>query len=654
MADSPLKVVRARKIVRGQMGSGATPELDLKISVYKDGLFNNKRKVVVTDSSGNKISGKDPIEYSTNGRYSEYKDIDFIRDYLDTQAKLQGGSSSVALNGKQVPVYQIIQDPWKERTPIIRDFGYDPYYFNNGVKAEILWFYRSRQVVGTQSDFDGGVEKRYKTTYVPDGGTEWCDASQSSLYDIERSEIIRGTYSEFGGAFIRDNVIKKFNITKTVKLTMPDNSVYGIGYIPESEQKLKVNSGYDDLAIVKYNDRKRYETIKDGDSSNLFEYSEIDWEDWQLLDRVRDLYSFQLERNKFITNRFDYKLELCKPDYDTCHLNGGIEFIDPITGQGKKEEEPPKKEEPNDTVAPTDNSKTNSSGTKIKMSVVLPSDFRVQANKDMPTIQVFAGEPPSGLNYREETTSGEEVLSDEYLENTVGLTIEEATMQDAASNGQQDSLIDSDYQSPPSSNSSNRTTVPEAKKIQLSVKEDYLYRQADSWARKLGKKPNVNYDNMRIGYKDGIHGLCPQGTMAMLAALTGVGDLGRIRGHADHFSFKVPGTGGGNSSFALTISGKQYYRDKIQIKQINGSWEGTYLDPKSKSKWQVGDIIAMGYVGTKPYGHIQIWTGFSWQSDFRQNDKIQQRNVNPDTVALWRMNDDGLALIQNNTGKDLA
>jgi hypothetical protein len=180
--------------------------------------------------------------------------------------------------------------------------------------------------------------------------------------------------------------------------------------------------------------------------------------------------------------------------------------------------------------------------------------------------------------------------------------------------------------------------------IQKVTDFDTLLRLAGKLAREFGKSSRVNYNNLNSGYKKGIHGLCPQGTQAVLAALTGIKSLGKIRGNADWFSFKKPGTGGGNASLSQT----GYFNEKVRILQINGSWKRTYLqDP---SKWQIGDVVAMGYLNSKPYGHIQVWTGVKWMSDFKQN-SIQQRNVDPNTVALWRLNEQGLKAVNNQSSR---
>jgi hypothetical protein len=166
---------------------------------------------------------------------------------------------------------------------------------------------------------------------------------------------------------------------------------------------------------------------------------------------------------------------------------------------------------------------------------------------------------------------------------------------------------------------------------------DELLKIAGAWAPKLGKNPRVNYGNLRSGYIKGVHGLCPQGTQSVVVALTGISGLGKLTGNADWFSFKNPSTGGGRSSFAVNIGGKVYYNDKVRVNSVY---------TKNPAMWQVGDIVVMGYLDDKPYGHIQVWTGWKWVSDFTQN-VIQANHVDNTTIAMWRLNENGKAAVQS-------
>jgi len=170
---------------------------------------------------------------------------------------------------------------------------------------------------------------------------------------------------------------------------------------------------------------------------------------------------------------------------------------------------------------------------------------------------------------------------------------------------------------------------------------DELLKIAGAWAPKLGKNPRVRYENLNSGYIKGVHGLCPQGTQAVVVALTGIPQLGRISGNADWFSVASRTTGNGRSSFAINVNGKTYYNDRVKV-------DKAWLN--DKSKWQVGDILVSGYTPEYKYGHIQVWTGWNWVSDFKQN-SIQQRKVDFNTLTLWRLNENGKQVLQSQKNK---
>ena len=185
---------------------------------------------------------------------------------------------------------------------------------------------------------------------------------------------------------------------------------------------------------------------------------------------------------------------------------------------------------------------------------------------------------------------------------------------------------------------------PEAVSIIKSAYKNLneLLKKAGDLAPGLGKNARINYENLKRGYDATIHGLCPQGTQSVVAALTGIKELGKIYGHADWFSFKSPGTGTtltGASSFAISVNGTTYYNDKVSV---DLDWAS------DSSNWQIGDILAQGYTAEskRPYGHIQVWTGWNWLSDFTQN-QTQKGNVDWDTVALWRLNENGKQAVEN-------
>ena len=347
-------------------------------------------------------------------------------------------------------------------------------------------------------------------------------------------------------------------------------------------------------------------------------------------------------------------------NFVTKSLNGGIKafFVDKIEivqtpwdpntvppQEVKKVEETPAAT----TTAPADQvTKVDDTTTPSDVSGVVPevkklplrisiagTDLKINAKTDLPSFYVFLGaEKVNGDELSEydeldpEYTEGAfEGMSESEFEAISGKIEVEA----------KDSYKLEDY----------TVTIPKGVDIQKFSDESKLYELAGEAARKLGKNGRVTTENMKKSYNGAIHGLCPQGTLAMVVALTGVWGLGKLNGNADWFAWKDSGTGGGPQNLAKKIDGVSYYNDKVQVTKKDGSWNGTYI--KDSSQWQIGDVIAMGYTA-RAYGHIQVWTGFSWQSDFKQGKNIQQNNVNGENVALWRLNSNGIAKVKTKSG----
>jgi hypothetical protein len=187
-----------------------------------------------------------------------------------------------------------------------------------------------------------------------------------------------------------------------------------------------------------------------------------------------------------------------------------------------------------------------------------------------------------------------------------------------------------------------------------------LLTVAGQWARTLKKNARVKYSNLISGYKKGVHGLCAAGVKSVVCAMLGLKELGIPSNpnegvNANDFSFKSGATG----NFAKSIGGKKYYNGKIKIeipfKEITNKKGQRVKVPNylacyvgDSTQWRVGDILALDYseASGRPYGHIQIYTGFSWQSDYKQNGVNGLSIANPETFALWRLNDNGAAQLK--------
>ena len=294
-----------------------------------------------------------------------------------------------------------------------------------------------------------------------------------------------------------------------------------------------------------------------------------------------------------------YKLELCVPNNESCSI---IEYKSPL--------KPIEAEKPVTLFA------TNET-PKEKVTFVAPKDV-IKVNIDV-DFKVYIGTPKE----ISDNTSSSDVddywgTSDEYTEaNFEGMDEQELELQEDVANYEEDSTT-------------NLGQVGAPANIHTVSSLDELLKLAGECARELGKNSRVRYENLRIGWVKGVHGLCPQGTLSVLYALTGIKKIGQLNGNANSFSFN------GNGSFSNT----GYFSNKVKV-------DVSYFN--NKSSWQVGDVIAVDYTGGKPYGHIQVWTGVKWISDFTQNN-LQRKNVDWNSVALWRLNDKGLSAVKKQAG----
>lgn len=436
-------------------------------------------------------------------------------------------------------------------------------------------------------------------------------------YINSNSELISIGGEKYGSKSNQSYAIDGFiddtrdSITQSISIK-PEGLVKTVEVVPPGEDEVWVISSKSDDHISNFfpvykKDLNESIGIKYfSDNSYNGDFSK--GQDWMILSSLLSAW------NKSIPN---YNVQLCQPSFIE---NIEIEYKDPLKPADELVTEP----EPE----VVDNS-------KIKLNISFSDNFQVKVREDSPEFTITVGDiiDPDEFIF----SDNDEELDDEFRE--VGfLGPEEELLQEEISVGQEDS-----------SRGSNEVLDEPIPLSASSGGLDSLLRNAGKIARILGKNSRVKYENLSMGYKKGIHGLCPQGTQAVLVALIGIKELGLIRGNADWFSFKNPATNGApygtGKGFDSLVNGKSYYKPKIKIEQVNGSWKNTYLN--DKTKWQVGDIIAMGYTGGKLYGHIQIWTGFCWMSDFKQN-AIQQSSVDPNTVALWRLNENGINLLKDN------
>lgn len=138
-----IKSVRVKRILQESVTFGGVDlsgsQFDIKITLYDDG---NKKSVIGLNADARNVWDK--IEYRKRGRYSDYTDDGLIRDFIDINSKREGSE------------FEISQDPFLEKPPKERSFGFDPYYLNNGAKILIKWLDGNFSVGGKGwSDLNG-------------------------------------------------------------------------------------------------------------------------------------------------------------------------------------------------------------------------------------------------------------------------------------------------------------------------------------------------------------------------------------------------------------------------------------------------------------------------------------------------------------------
>ena len=173
----------------------------------------------------------------------------------------------------------------------------------------------------------------------------------------------------------------------------------------------------------------------------------------------------------------------------------------------------------------------------------------------------------------------------------------------------------------------------------LSIKHDRLIAKIKlKYADKDKFKNKSDWDKVYTCLTTGGGiGACPVGTGLIMATMLNLPNGFHLQcGHADQFSFKSVKS-----------------QNMPDLKQINKFYNpkqkvsNDYV--KNKSQWQIGDILVLGYK-TELSGHIQIWTGHSWISDFKQAQPWLGSGAQKDesTFALHRLNESGVKQLANN------
>jgi hypothetical protein len=120
-----MKEIKSVRVRRSDIKSGT---LDIKVTIYEERrTFGADERILVGYNNDRPVWIE--TTYKKKDIYKEFTDDQFITDFIDMNARSEGG-------GKE---YEIIQDPWENKVPVWRKYGFDPYYLNNGAQIFIQW-----------------------------------------------------------------------------------------------------------------------------------------------------------------------------------------------------------------------------------------------------------------------------------------------------------------------------------------------------------------------------------------------------------------------------------------------------------------------------------------------------------------------------------
>jgi len=135
------------KSVRVRRKFSSTDENLNGLSDYKVILYDNGRnKFKVSAGQIGRVFLNS--EYIKEGRYKNFSNDEFIKDGINVLISKQNSDKE----------FEIIQDPWLDKPPKWRSFGFTPYYLNNGAEVTIQWLSGTTSAGGKKWSDDDGKE----------------------------------------------------------------------------------------------------------------------------------------------------------------------------------------------------------------------------------------------------------------------------------------------------------------------------------------------------------------------------------------------------------------------------------------------------------------------------------------------------------------
>ena len=170
-----MKEIKSVRVRKSNIKSGT---LDIKVTLSEDKhTFGANEMVLVGTNNSNVVwqEARYKIKDTTEPLF-------FIHNFIATNNNL--GSTDVNT------YYSIIQDPWEETAPIIRNYGNDPYYLNNGSEVYISWTNPDDLTTmgGVQYSKPDGSEITYDPSYYKETGNVKPISVNKSIRIVHKEE----------------------------------------------------------------------------------------------------------------------------------------------------------------------------------------------------------------------------------------------------------------------------------------------------------------------------------------------------------------------------------------------------------------------------------------------------------------------------------
>ena len=180
-----MKEIKSVRVRKTNVKSGT---LDIKVTLSENKrTFAADEMVLIGTNNGNIVwqEAKYKIKGTTDPDF-------FIINFIYTNNSL--GSTD------KNSYYEIVQDPWEETAPIIRDYGYDPYYLNNGAEVYISWTNADdlTSMGGTQYSKKDGSEITYDPYYYISTGNVKSINVNKSIRIVHKEETQNLTLNNNG------------------------------------------------------------------------------------------------------------------------------------------------------------------------------------------------------------------------------------------------------------------------------------------------------------------------------------------------------------------------------------------------------------------------------------------------------------------------